>query len=117
LVLLYTGGYLNQLNKIKKGGILVEKLLKGSLKYLIAFTVILSAGAILGVSQSFAASEDTVTRSIEGPPNGGDITWNYWTTVYDNGYKYDSYISSEGRWYKMKVYKDGVLVDVYYGEN
>ncbi|WP_341357565.1 hypothetical protein [Rossellomorea sp. y25] len=87
-----------------------------SVKYVVACSLVLSAGAAVGITQTFAAENDG-TNVIEDGGGQGGVTWqeSYRKTV--GSYTIIVYRSGNGgnQWKEVTYNKYGYIVKVVYG--
>ena len=89
---------------------------KSSIKYLVAFSLILSAGAAVGVTQTFAAENDG-SKVIEDGGGQGGVTWQESYRKTSGSYTIIVYKSANGgnQWKEVTYDKNGTIVKVVYG--
>ncbi|MGM0829191.1 MAG: hypothetical protein ACQEU4_13305 [Bacillota bacterium] len=90
--------------------------LQCSVKYVVACSLVLSAGAAVGVAQTFAAENDG-TKVIEDGGGQGGVTWMEYYRRTSGSYSIIMYRSANGgdQWKEVTYNKYGNIVKVVYG--
>ncbi|MGM0852708.1 MAG: hypothetical protein ACQEWI_08865 [Bacillota bacterium] len=90
--------------------------LQCSVKYVVASSLILSAGAAVGVTQTFAA-ENAGTNVIEDGGGQGGVTWSEYYRKASGSNTIIVYRSANGgnQWKEVTYNKYGNIVKVVYG--
>ena len=89
---------------------------KNFVKYLLASSLILSAGATVGVTQTFGAENDG-SKVIEDGGGQGGVTWEESYRKASGSYTIIVYRSANGgnQWKEVTYDKNGNIVKVVYG--
>ncbi|MGE6753773.1 hypothetical protein ACQKFO_10010 [Rossellomorea sp. NPDC071047] len=90
--------------------------LQCSVKYVVAFSLVLSAGAAVGETQTFAAENDG-TKVVEDGGGQGGVTWMESYRRVSGSYFIIMYRSANGgnQWKEVTYNKYGNIVKVLYG--
>jgi hypothetical protein len=90
--------------------------LQCSVKYVVACSLVLSAGAAVRVTQTFAAENDG-TKVIEDGGGQGGVTWMEYYRRTSGSYSIIMYRSANGgdQWKEVTYNKYGNIVKVVYG--
>jgi hypothetical protein len=96
--------------------IIVRGFLQCSVKYVVAWSLVLSAGAAVGVTQTFAADNDG-TKVIEDGGGQGGVTWTEYYRRASGSYSIIMYRSANGgnQWKEVTYNQFGNIVKVLYG--
>jgi hypothetical protein len=90
--------------------------LQCSVKYVVACSLVLSAGTAVGVTQTFATENDG-TKVIEDGGGQGGVTWMEYYRRTSGSYSIIMYRSANGgdQWKEVTYNKYGNIVKVVYG--
>ncbi|MGM0751682.1 MAG: hypothetical protein ACQET6_07090 [Bacillota bacterium] len=90
--------------------------IQSSVKYVIACSLVLSAGAAAGVTQTFSAENDG-TKVIEDGGDQGGVTWTEYYRKYSGSYSIIMYRSANGgnQWKEVTYNQYGYIIKVLYG--
>jgi len=95
---------------------MVMNSLQCSVKYWVVSSLLLSAGAAVGVTQTFAAENDG-TKVIEDGGGQGGVTWTEYYRRASGSYSIIMYRSANGgnQWKEVTYNQYGNIVKVLYG--
>lgn len=95
---------------------MVMNFLQCSIKYWVVSSLLLSAGAAVGVTQTFAAENDG-TKVIEDGGGQGGVTWTEYYRRISGSYSIIMYRSANGgnQWKEVTYNQYGNIVKVLYG--
>ncbi|WP_044338799.1 hypothetical protein [Rossellomorea aquimaris] len=91
-------------------------IIQRSVKYVVASSLILSAGAAVEVPKTFAA-ENAGTMVIEDGGGQGGVTWTEYYRKYSGSYSIVMYRSANGgkQWKEVTYNQYGYIIKVLYG--